>query len=110
MKPYSSLLCKKVDAFSLTGILVLLVTIVILVLLALSRFLPLITRAKTTEAKLQLKHSQTLEQSYFFEHSRYSKNLNEIGFLQDKLTTEGQVVNLHFLKKHWVFLKKMQRY
>jgi len=90
MKPYPSLLRKRVEAYTLTEILVVLVIIGILVLLALPNLLPLITKAKTTEAKIQLKHLQTLEQSYFYEHSRYSKDLNEIGFLQDKLTTEGQ--------------------
>ena len=90
MKSYSSLLRKRVNAFTLTEVLVVLVILGILILISLPIFLPLITRAKTTEAKLQLKHLQTLEQSYFYEHSRYSKDLNEVGFLQDKLTTEGQ--------------------
>jgi len=41
------------------------------------------------EAKTQLAHIQTLEQNYFYEHSKYSKDLGEIGFLQDKLVTDG---------------------
>ncbi|MDB5089156.1 MAG: ral secretion pathway protein GspG, partial [Mucilaginibacter sp.] len=31
-----------------------------------------------------------LEQSYFYEHSKYSKDLTEIGFIQDKLVTDGK--------------------
>ncbi len=89
MKTYQTLLKKKVDAYTLTEILVVLVIIGILVLLALPNLLPLITRAKSLEAKTQLNHVQVLEQSYFYEHSRYSKDLNEIGFLQDKLVTDG---------------------
>jgi len=90
MKPYPTLLRKKVNAYTLTEILVVLIIIGILVLLALPNLLPLVTRAKSTEAKIQLKHLQTLEQGYFYEHSRYSKDPNEIGFLQDKLTTESK--------------------
>jgi type IV pilus assembly protein PilE len=78
-------LLKKVKAYTLTEILVVLVIIGILVLLALPNLMPLITRAKSLEAKTQLNHVQTLEQSYFYEHSRYSKDLGEIGFIQDKL-------------------------
>jgi len=89
MKTYQTLLKKKVNAYTLTEILVVLVIIGILVLLALPNLMPLITRAKTLEAKTQLNHVQVLEQSYFYEHSRYSKDLNEIGFLQDKLVTDG---------------------
>jgi len=80
---------KKVKAYTLTEILVVLVIIGILVLLALPNLLPLITKAKSIEAKTMLTHVQTLEQSYFYEHSKYSKDLNEIGFLQDKLVTDG---------------------
>jgi type IV pilus assembly protein PilE len=89
MKPYSPILRKRLKAYTLTEILVVLVIIGILVLLALPNLLPLITKAKSLEAKTQLAHVQTLEQSYFYEHSKYSKDLNEIGFLQDKLVTDG---------------------
>ena len=89
MKTYPFPIKKRVKAYTLTEILVVLVIIGILVLLALPNLLPVITKAKSTEAKVQLKHLQTLEQSYFYEHSRYSKDLNEVGFLQQKLATEG---------------------
>jgi type IV pilus assembly protein PilE len=90
MKPYSTIVQKKVSAYTLTEILVVLVIIGILVLLALPNLLPLITKAKSIEAKTMLGHVQALEQSYFYEHSKYSKDLNEIGFLQEKLVTDGQ--------------------
>ncbi len=88
MKTRQTLYSKKVKAYTLTEILVVLVIIGILVLLALPNLLPLITRAKSTEAKIQLQHLKTLEQSYFYEHSKYSKDLSELGFIQEKLTTE----------------------
>lgn len=81
---------QKVKAYTLTEILVVLVIIGILVLLALPNLMPLITKAKTTEAKLQLEHLAKLQQSYFFENSKYSSDLNQIGFVQDKLTSDGK--------------------
>ncbi|MFI5161951.1 MAG: type IV pilin protein [Sphingobacteriales bacterium] len=90
MKTYFPLLQKRVKAFTLTEILVVLVIVGILVLLALPRLMPLITKAKTTEAKMQLSHVQTLEQSFFYEHSKYSKDLNEIGFSQETLVTDSK--------------------
>lgn len=83
----------KVKAFTLPELLVVLVIIGILVLLALPRLMPLITRTKSTEAQLQLKHLQTLEQSYFYLHSRYSDQFREIGFEHEKLVTEDGPAN-----------------
>jgi type IV pilus assembly protein PilE len=90
MKAKQTLLQKRVNAYTLTEILVVLVIIGILILLALPNLLPLITKAKSLEAKTQLNHVQTLEQSFFYEHSKYSKDLTEIGFIQDKLVTDGK--------------------
>jgi type IV pilus assembly protein PilE len=89
MKPDQTLFKKRVKAYTLTEILVVLVIIGILVLLALPNLMPVINRAKSVEAKTQLAHLQTLEQSYFYEHSKYSKDLNEVGFVQDKLVSDG---------------------
>ncbi len=89
MKTLIALLNKKTRAYTLTEILVVLVIIGILTLLALPNLLPIITKAKSQEAKAQLNHIQLLEQAYFFEHSRYSKDLTEISFSQDKLVTDG---------------------
>jgi type IV pilus assembly protein PilE len=75
--------------FSLTELMVVLVIIGVLVLLALPKLLPIVTKAKTTEAKLMLKQVYTLEQSYKFEHDHYTNTLSEIGFEQDKLVSQG---------------------
>ncbi|MNS43961.1 Fimbrial protein precursor [compost metagenome] len=80
---------KKLKAFTLTEVLVVLVIVGILVLLALPNLLPLITKAKSTEAKVQLEHLYTLEKNYFYEHSKYSNDLNAVSFIQEKLSTEG---------------------
>ena len=85
-----SILRQKIRAYTLTEILVVLVIIGILVLLALPNLMPLITKAKTTEAKLQLEHLAKLQQGFFFEHSTYSLDLAEIGFVQDQLSSDGK--------------------
>jgi len=77
------------EGFSLTELMVVLVIIGVLVLLALPKLLPLVTKAKTTEAKLMLKQVHTLQQSYKFEYDRYSSSLAEVGFEQSRLITEG---------------------
>lgn len=83
-----SFLCKA-EGFSLTEILVVIVIIGILVLLAMPKFASVIGKAKTTEAKMMLKHLHTLEQTYQYENDRYSLSLAEIGFEQEALVTEG---------------------
>ena len=84
---------KKLKAFTLPELLVVLVIIGILVLIALPKLMPLISKAKSTEAQLQLGHVYNLEQNYFYLQSRYSANLDEIGFEQEKLVTENGSAN-----------------
>jgi len=79
----------KEEGFSLTEILVVIVIIGILVLLAMPKFTSVITRAKTTEAKTMLKHLHTLEEAFYYENDRYSQELEEVGFEQIGLITDG---------------------
>lgn len=80
---------KKLKAFSLTELLVVLVIMGILILLALPVLMPLISKAKSTEAQVQLGHIYTLEKTYFYLKSKYSTNFDEIGFEHAKLVSEG---------------------
>ena len=89
-RPLSSV---RLKAFTLTEVLVVLIIIGILILLALPNLMPLITKAKSTEAKLQLQHLYTLEKNYYYEKSKYSKDLTELSFEQQKLTTDGGQAN-----------------
>jgi type IV pilus assembly protein PilE len=84
---------KTLKAFTLTEVLVVLVIIGILILLALPNLMPLITKAKATEAKIQLQHVYTLEKDYFYEKSRYTRDLTEISFEQQKLSLQGGQAN-----------------
>ncbi len=85
--------CLKLKAFTLTELLVVLCIIGILVLLALPNLMPLISKAKSTEAQLQLEHIHTLEKTYFYLHSKYSNTPSEIGFEPAKLVKDGGNAN-----------------
>ncbi len=80
-------------AFSLPELLVVLVIIGILVLIALPNLMPMISRAKSTEAQQQLTYLHTLQRSNFYTSSRYSPSLDELGFEQSKLVTDGGQAN-----------------
>ena len=84
---------RKLRAFTLTELLVVLIIIGILVLLAIPNLMPLISRARSTEAKLQLDHLHMLEKSYFYMYSRYSVDFEEIGYEHEKLVSEGGSAN-----------------
>lgn len=88
-------ICAKSElkAFSLPELLVVLVIIGILVLIALPNLMPLISKAKSTEAQQQLVFLHTLEKTHFYMHSRYSASLEELGFEQQKLATDGGSAN-----------------
>ena len=80
-------------AFSLPELLVVPIIIGILVLIALPNLMPLISRAKATEAQQQLTFLHTLQRSNFYTYSRYSSSLEELGFEQQKPVTDGGQAN-----------------
>jgi type IV pilus assembly protein PilE len=77
------------SGFSLTELLIVLVIMGILIMMALPKLLPVVTKAKTTEAKLNLKQVFILEKNFKFEYDKYSPDLKEISYEQEKLITEG---------------------
>lgn len=83
----------KAAGLSLPELLVVLVIIGILVLIALPNLMPLISRAKATEAQQQLTYLHTLQKSNFYTYSRYSSSLEELGFEQSRLVTDGGQAN-----------------
>ncbi len=73
--------------------MVVLVIIGILVLIALPNLMPLISRAKSAEAQQQLAFLHTLQKSHFYTYSRYSTSLEELGFEQQALASDGGAAN-----------------
>ena len=84
---------RKLRAFSLPELLVVLIIIGILVLIALPNLMPLITKAKSAEAQQQLAYLHTLQKSHYYTYSRYSDSLEELGFEQSRLVTDGGSAN-----------------
>jgi type IV pilus assembly protein PilE len=90
MKRPERFLTKRIPAYTLTEVLIVLVIIGILILLTLPNLSSTVTKAKTVEAKQHLAYIHMLEKSYYYEHSKYSADLAEIGFIQEKLSTDGK--------------------
>lgn len=71
---------KKIDAFNLQELLVVMVIIGILVLIAMPNLMKQVTKAKSTEAKIQLGHLYGLQRDYFYINAKYSNSFNDIDF------------------------------
>ncbi len=71
---------RKLPAFTLTELLVVLAIIGILLLIALPNLMPLISKTRSTEAKQNLSYIHSLEKSWYMEHSKYTSDLRELGF------------------------------
>lgn len=80
-------------AFSLPELLVVIVIIGILVLIALPNLMPLISRAKGIEAQQQLIFLHSLQKTHFYTYSKYSDSIDELGFEQQPLITNGGNAN-----------------
>lgn len=82
---------KKLHGFTMFELLLAMAIIGILASLSVPLYLPLISKAKSTEAKLQLRHVLMLQKNYFYVNSKYTTNLNDLGFEQARLVTaDGQ--------------------
>lgn len=78
-----------VKAYSLTEILIVLCIIGILLLMVLPNQTSVIGQAKAIEAQAMLNQLYGLQKSHFYRHSKYSNNLDELGFEQEQTVDEG---------------------
>ncbi|MCD2257583.1 prepilin-type N-terminal cleavage/methylation domain-containing protein [Psychroserpens luteolus] len=83
----------KVSAYNLQEVLVVLVIIGILLLLALPNLMPLISKAKSTEAQLQLSHIYNSQKMHRYMYSKYSIDFGEIDFEPPKTVNESGRAN-----------------
>ncbi|WP_196896057.1 type IV pilin protein [Aureivirga marina] len=80
---------KKLKAYSLTEILIVLAIIGILIMLVLPKQTGVVAQAKAIEAQNMLSQLYALETNYFYRFSKYSNNLEEVGFVHEKTISEG---------------------
>ena len=84
---------KKLPAYNLQEILIVLVIIGILLLLALPNLMPLISKAKSVEAQLQLSTLYNAQTTHRFMYSKYTTDINEIDFEAPKTVNENGRAN-----------------
>ncbi|WP_281335997.1 type IV pilin protein [Flavobacterium eburneipallidum] len=89
-------LSKKIPSFNLQEMLIVLAIIGILLLIALPNLMPLITKAKSVEAQVQLKAIYNAEKQYYFMYSKYSSNFSEIDFEVPKTVKESGSANYSY--------------
>lgn len=87
---------KKLPSFNLQEMLIVLAIIGILLLIALPNLMPLITKAKSVEAQVQLKAIYNAEKQYYFMYSKYSADFAEIDFEAPKTTNENGSANYSY--------------
>jgi type IV pilus assembly protein PilE len=90
------LINKKISSFNLQEMLIVLAIIGILLLIALPNLMPLITKAKSLEAQVQLKAIYNAEKQYYFMYSKYSPNFTEIDFQAPKTVKENGSANYSY--------------
>ncbi len=77
-------------------VLIVIGVIGILMLIALPNLMPLITKAKSLEAKIQLKFISNLQTQYRFINSKYSTELNDIDYEAPKTVHDGGTANYRY--------------
>lgn len=86
-------LLKKVPAYNLQEVLVVLVIIGIFMLLALPNLMPLISKVKSTEAQVQLRHIYNSQVMYRYMYSKFSHDLSDLDFEAPKTVKDNGTAN-----------------
>ncbi len=80
---------RKLKAFSLAEILIVLAIMGILLMLVIPNQSGIATRTKSMEAQQELRMIHNLQYAYFLQYSKYSLDTKEINYIPHKLSTEG---------------------
>ena len=87
---------KKISGYTLDNVLLAVALVAILVGLAVPNLMPLITKTKASEAKLQLSHIANLQTQYQYINSRYSNDLSKIDFIAPITVKENGPANYQY--------------
>lgn len=87
---------KRVAAFNLQEMLIVLAIIGILLLIALPSLMPLIGKAKSVEAQIQLKALYHSQETHRFLYSRYSEEMGSLDFDPPLMVTDGGTANYRY--------------
>ena len=87
---------KKLPSFNLQEMLIVLAILGILLLIALPNFMPLISKTKAQEAKIQLKYISNLQKQHQYLNSRYSADFDEIDFEPPRTVLENGEANYKY--------------
>lgn len=87
---------KKVKAINLQETLIVLAIIGILLLLALPNLMPLIAKAKSVEAQVQLKAIYNAQTTHRYMHSKFSNDLNELDFEAPRTVKNDGTANYEY--------------
>ncbi|MDG5490643.1 type IV pilin protein [Psychroserpens sp. SPM9] len=83
----------KVNAFNLQEILIVLLIIGVFMLIALPNLMPLVAKAKSIEAQIQLKYIFNNQTSHKYLYSKYTSDLSELDFEAPKTVKENGTAN-----------------
>ena len=84
---------KKLDAFSLAEILIVLAIMGILIMLVVPNNAGVAARTKSLEAQQELKMVHNLQYAYFLQFSKYAPDLNTISYVPHKTVIGGGTAN-----------------
>jgi len=92
----NSQLHKKLHAYNLQEILIVLAIIGILLLLAMPKLMPLIAKTKSLEAQTQLKFIHNMQTLHSYSSSRFSDSFDDIDFEAPKTVKQGGSANYSY--------------
>ncbi|WP_299223880.1 type II secretion system protein [uncultured Psychroserpens sp.] len=87
---------RKLPAFNLQEVLIVLLIIGVFMLIALPNLMPLVSKAKSVEAQIQLKYIYNNQTSHRYLYSKYTTDLYELDFEAPKTVKENGTSNYEY--------------